>query len=171
MSESREPVRELLKKAYVRLLCRKPYTDITITDLTAEAGVSRVSYYRAFNSFEDIINEISTDIYERMSKDFLPLLLGNSEKYVKAMISGFFVRLKESNIKNFPQENIRFAFSVFSKKLKLESSTSSGIRQKYSPIINVSILLAVARKWALSGFEESEEELSDFVYSAIAALR
>lgn len=171
MAEKREPVKELLKRAYIRLLCRKPYTDITVTDLITEAGVARVSYYRSFDSFGDIINEIFSDFYDRINEDIFPLFLENSENAMKVMISGFFKKLKDSNITKFPSENIQFAFSALSKKIKVnEPDATASIRQRYAPIINISILFAVVRKWAVGGFAESTEEISDFVCSVISGV-
>ena len=37
------------------LMKKKKYEDISITDITNKAGVGRVSFYRNFNTKEDII--------------------------------------------------------------------------------------------------------------------
>lgn len=48
-------VRKELEDALFSLMERKPFSQITVTDLITEAHVSRASYYRNFQSKEDII--------------------------------------------------------------------------------------------------------------------
>lgn len=48
-------VRESLTEALFQLMDSKHFEDISITELTRRAGVGRVSFYRNFNSKEDIL--------------------------------------------------------------------------------------------------------------------
>lgn len=48
-------VRESLTEALFQLMERKAFEDISITELTRRAGVGRVSFYRNFDSKEDIL--------------------------------------------------------------------------------------------------------------------
>ena len=41
--------------ALLKLMQTKPYKDITVTDITKKAGVSRMAYYRNFNDKDDIL--------------------------------------------------------------------------------------------------------------------
>jgi len=43
---------------------QKPYQEITITDITKKAGVSRMSYYRIYKSKDDILIQYFNDIFE-----------------------------------------------------------------------------------------------------------
>ena len=48
-------VRESLTDALFSLMSKKEFNDITITELSKKAGVSRLSFYRNYNSKEEII--------------------------------------------------------------------------------------------------------------------
>lgn len=48
-------IKESLTEALLNLMQKKPFRDITITELSKKAGVGRVSFYRNFNSKEDIL--------------------------------------------------------------------------------------------------------------------
>jgi len=48
---------EYLTEALLRLMEKKNYRDITITELCEKAGVTRMSFYRNFDSKEDILRE------------------------------------------------------------------------------------------------------------------
>ena len=47
--------KECILTALLRLMDEKNYNDITITDITNLAGVSRMAYYRNYKSKEDIL--------------------------------------------------------------------------------------------------------------------
>lgn len=46
---------DCIYQALVQLMETKPYKDITITDITKKAGVSRMAYYRNFQEKDDIL--------------------------------------------------------------------------------------------------------------------
>ena len=46
---------ECITQALFKLMRKKPYSEITVTDLAHEAGVSRNSFYRNYQSIEEII--------------------------------------------------------------------------------------------------------------------
>ncbi|HIS47816.1 MAG TPA: TetR/AcrR family transcriptional regulator [Candidatus Scybalocola faecigallinarum] len=48
---------ECITQSLFRLMKRKPYNKITVTDLVQEAGVSRNSFYRNYQSTEEIIRQ------------------------------------------------------------------------------------------------------------------
>lgn len=54
--EANAITRECIESALILLMQTKPFTDITVTDLTRKAGVSRTAYYRNYASKEDILS-------------------------------------------------------------------------------------------------------------------
>lgn len=46
---------DCIYQALVQLMETKPYEDITITDITKKAGVSRMAYYRNYREKDDIL--------------------------------------------------------------------------------------------------------------------
>ncbi len=61
--------KECIFTALLILMEKKPYEEITITDIAKKAGVSRMSYYRLYKSKDDILiqyfNEVFEDLLER----------------------------------------------------------------------------------------------------------
>lgn len=49
-------VKECIQTALINLIREKQYDEISITDIVKEAGVSRSSYYRNFNSKDCILD-------------------------------------------------------------------------------------------------------------------
>ncbi len=55
--EANALVIECITSALLEMMKTKPFDSITITGLTKRAGVGRVSFYRNFESKEDILNK------------------------------------------------------------------------------------------------------------------
>ncbi|MCI5536130.1 MAG: TetR/AcrR family transcriptional regulator [Lentihominibacter sp.] len=47
--------------------------DITVTDIVTRAGVARASFYRNFNSINDVIDAISDEMSSELIEDISPL--------------------------------------------------------------------------------------------------
>ena len=64
-----------LAYALIDLMEKKPLEEISITELTKKAGVSRMSYYRSFNSKQHILEEhlqTRNPEYRSSYRDILP---------------------------------------------------------------------------------------------------
>lgn len=68
-AQENERVRHALTEALFSWMKRKPFSEITVTDLVTEAHVARVSYYRNFPSKESIIEEYIESVYKDLSED------------------------------------------------------------------------------------------------------
>lgn len=64
-----------ITNALLSLMEEQDYDSISITDITAKAGLSRVTYYRHFNTKEDILIKF----YEITKNRFLEQVKSNSE--------------------------------------------------------------------------------------------
>jgi AcrR family transcriptional regulator len=62
-------VRECMTTALMQLLKEKPLYDISISELTEKAGVSRMAYYRNYKSKEDIFSLYMEDIINDYKED------------------------------------------------------------------------------------------------------
>ena len=58
-------VKSNITKALFRLMHEKSFSDISITELIRDAGVARVSFYRNYDSKEDVLVTLIEDILEQ----------------------------------------------------------------------------------------------------------
>ena len=75
-NKSNQVSREYLLKAFVSLMQTENYSDITVTDITTAAGVSRMAYYRNYTSKDQILTMYLDDISAaivRPLNDYLPV--------------------------------------------------------------------------------------------------
>lgn len=61
-------VKECITQALLEMLQKEPFDNITITDITKRAGVGRVSFYRNFESKEDVLKQMVLGIIKEVSK-------------------------------------------------------------------------------------------------------
>ena len=54
-NEAHDMVMESLTEALLQLMRAKPLAEISVSELCDKAGVSRVSFYRNFDSMDDIL--------------------------------------------------------------------------------------------------------------------
>ena len=69
--EANEICRECIQTALIRLMKVKELKDITITELTKTAGVSRTTYYRNYYDKEDVLQDLFTGLMMEISKEIL----------------------------------------------------------------------------------------------------
>jgi len=99
-NEAHELVLQCLTQALLQLMEKKPFSEIKISELCERAGVSRISFYRNFNSMPEIlINYLSSctdDWWEEFAKkpqeefhekfwEELLLLYKKNEKLIKLL--------------------------------------------------------------------------------------
>ncbi len=66
-------VKECMVTAFIQLLKEKPLSCISISELTKRAGVSRMTYYRNYQSKEDILSSHLTDVLDEYHAEFKQL--------------------------------------------------------------------------------------------------
>lgn len=58
--------RNMVKQALLRLLEHKPIDKIKVNELCAEAGVNRATFYRHYETVQDVLQEIEADVIRAM---------------------------------------------------------------------------------------------------------
>lgn len=58
--------KRMIQEALIRLLGNKPIDKIKVNELCNESGVNRATFYRHYESLQDILREIETDVIRAM---------------------------------------------------------------------------------------------------------
>lgn len=72
-------VKYSMYEALLNLLERKNFSAITVSDITSEAGVSRMSFYRNYESIEDILVEHLNEVVGEYWKEDMEYLIPECE--------------------------------------------------------------------------------------------
>lgn len=55
-----------IRKSFYELVLAKNYTEISITELTEQAGINRKTFYLHYSSLDDLVSEIEEEIVEEI---------------------------------------------------------------------------------------------------------
>lgn len=163
-------VRAKMRAAMVKLLEKKHYLQITVTDVVKEAGVARASFYRLYNSINDIIDDILKGITTSAARELVPILLEGGESSVKGAIMSVLEQFKSKEIPfiGMLPENAQMIIIRFSHRSIYDKNRSfDNIGKKYLPSMHLFLLVSVAVTWAFYGYKETTSELADFLYEYI----
>ena len=160
-------VRLKMKTAMVLLLEKKHYLQITVTDVIKEAGVARASFYRLYNSIDDIVDDILVEITEKATSHLVPVLLEGGEESIKGVIANVLEQFKSKEIpligmlpENAQMLTMRFSHrTIFDRKKEFKS-----ISDKYKSCMNLYIIISIAVTWAYYGYKETASALAEFLY-------
>ncbi|MBD3107999.1 TetR/AcrR family transcriptional regulator [Bacillus sp. AGMB 02131] len=152
--------KDCIATAFFKLMKEKEYEDITITDIAKKAGVSRVTYYRNYNSKEDIITQYMDELgyqFEEQTKHL------NIIKDTRTFIVSFFqhwlkheeflLSLLQANRTNIMLEHIN-------KSIKKNTTTAM---QKYEACHYLGSIHNILFEWIKGGKKESPEEMADII--------
>lgn len=164
-------VRREIINAVMELLEKKPYMDITVTDIINTAQVARASFYRNFNSINDVIDVIADEISDELIEDVFPTLHSSDERKWREFLFNHFYRFtrKQRQMGKIHPQNRNVLFSrmdnmIRQKEAELPSET---LRDKYLAIGKMGLIDNITRKWMDNGMQETPEEMIDYIMSFI----
>ena len=155
---------DLISQSMLAMIRNRPYSDISITDICENAGVSRKTFYRNFETKEDIVNYI---LHRKMSEitDQLNLTASHRELFVKFMNywkkEGTLVRmLYQNNL----WDMFTYCLSIYTDLLKLQETALDRIpdlemlSEYYYPLY-ASILATLVKNWTKRKYADSIDQL------------
>ncbi|MGM9923545.1 MAG: TetR/AcrR family transcriptional regulator [Bacillus sp. (in: firmicutes)] len=165
MKKERNPVntftKDCIAKALFKLMKQKKYEDITITDISKTAGISRVTYYRNYNSKEEIITYYLDELayqFEQENKHLDPkkdmylCILTFFQYWIKHR--EYLLCLCEAKLTYVLLEHINKSISIF----------STNAKQKYEAYYLAGAIHNTLFEWIKGGTKESAEEMATFLY-------
>lgn len=167
MKKESKPARQLIKEALIRLMAKKPYLEITVSDVVRDAGVARASFYRNYGSVNDVLNDIMDKITSEISESMLTVFSGNDERKWREFLFGLFYRLSKEDFSMLTQnyENVGILLSrintcIHEMNERLPSNT---MEEKYTPYGRMGFIMNVMKRWADCGMKDSPEEMVDYI--------
>lgn len=173
--EDKMTVKTMIKKALFDLMAEKPYMEITVTDIIKKAEVARVSYYRNYNSIDEILDGIVEDKARDFERRIKPLIsYGNDEDKWRVFLRTIFeskLSMKD-NLNATKGSNKQFIFGKMDAVMQ-EKFTTLGdgtLQGKYSLPAKMGIINSVSNVWLKTGAVESPDEMVEIVLELIMKL-
>ena len=156
-AELNKLTRECLQEALIILMNEVPFESITITRLVEKAGVSRQAFYRNYSSKEDLLNQMTREMIERLHETFQDEK--SREDYYLIFLRAFeLLKENERICRLCIKANLfqRFLADIYP---TINAITPPVARYHYTAVI--SGFTSVALNWLVNGMKEPEEEMAE----------
>ncbi|WP_238884015.1 TetR/AcrR family transcriptional regulator [Clostridium sp. YIM B02551] len=160
--------KESIFTALMILMENKPFNEISITEITKKAGVSRMAFYRNYSVKEDIINTYIEELFQEYFSEIKPHEDKFNYENVRLYFSYFrkhdklISNLIKSNLSNMLLEKCIEAFYVLSQDISCNRSYPPE-KQKLWIALLVGGLYNVLIEWAKDGMKQSDEYMAQTV--------
>ena len=166
--------RSAIHEAFAELLRTVPYPKITITDITAKAGIARHTFYNHYETKSDLLDNLVDSILEEfflILKDWDLFLADPAQEH--AMLTTFFQTwidhaeivdlLRAVDIEFVIMERLKAFFTrFFYEKVKHEMPGVELQLARYVISLNSYSLLGILLPWFESGMKQKPEDLAGF---------
>lgn len=167
MNEKENLTQEYIYSAFLQLLDKKHYDDVSVCEICTKAGVSRMSFYRNFESKEDltfkgidrIIKALSKNIENLSNKNMFSITQETflfAKKYRSALFS-----IMDSQISNTLKDMI---ITELQEKSKFDYISKTS---KYIPVFYFTSIVAVLIEWLKNNTQETPEEMATLLTKLI----
>lgn len=162
-------------EALLFLMEKNDYDKITVTDITREAGISRMTYYRNYKSKDDILIKYFKDKWGGFLESAKPA----SPEEAKAFFTLLFTIFGENRslISHIIRaERFDLLFDIFEGYNKLMITALSkngrfGVGDKYETIYRVGGIFYIIKNWIDGGDAESPEEMAEIALRLLGEYR
>lgn len=165
--KTKDYTKQYITNALIKLMQTKEYSSISVSEITQKAGVGRVTYYRHFNSKEDIIIEY----FNRNSQEFIndATIYFTKDEYLKTITKVFetFKSHKEFFIL-ITRAHLEYIYLDYLNKMFVLNFTQ---QHKTKPVsfayMYAGCLFNISMQWLKNDFKDSVEEISQSMYNFI----
>lgn len=172
MSNGSHSVKHLIRQAFVQLMSKKPYLDITVTDIVKEAGVARASFYRNYHSISDVMDDIIQEITSQFTKESISVIMGNDERKWRELLFNLFYRFPQMRLippePNYENAGVWFSRLNFVIQQLENASQANTLNEKYAPVGKMGFVINILKKWMDTGMKESPEEMVNYIMTFIS---
>ena len=153
--ESNKVTRECLRIAMFKLMGKEDFEQISITELTKCAGVSRVAFYRNYESKEALVEDICQKVFEELKASL------TSERFLtdrRQWYRDFFntIRSNSEYFRVYLKANLRLADEIVLESIYPSSSTDD----RYINAAREGAFLNILTEWFKTGMQESDDEMA-----------
>ncbi len=160
-------VKEKICSTILELFAQKSIAEIKISELTEKSKVARASFYRNFNSFDDVLEYIADGYVIEFTEKYLPLLMHGDYNswYEKVKEVLEIMYSKKDAFTTVLTENLRIIFYKFEQKMLNDPNHLwvTNPYKKYEHIAKVSAFYSICEEWIKSGAKESVDDMASFL--------
>lgn len=159
-------VRKAIAKAWISLLKEKSFSEIKVTDLVKKAGVARQSYYRNFQSMEDVAREYMLEIQHDTMRMLKRQKIDHYNEKFGAFIMEGLKQHKEDMLAMYHAGLSQIILELINQICELLfGNMSNHSIERYQLYCLAGMIFNVEMKWLENGAKESAEEISKIIFT------
>ena len=152
-NQSNVLAKECIVTALIQLLKEKPLSAISVCELTEKAGVSRMTYYRNYQSKEDIFASYLEDALMNYKQEAKSLSLDKHQEFIDSLFKSGLSHMLLNAISQYV--------------LETWYHPGDSIELYYCLQAFAGALYNLYITWSSNGFKESPEELAEIMYRIV----
>lgn len=158
--ESNAITKECIETALISLMDKKNFNEITITDIIQRAGVSRASYYRNYESKEDILSGYIQSIFKELSNAMLKYnAVTENRQTWDALLKA--VKKVAPKYKILLEAGFGDRFTIEYASLMNKDVDKSNVKLYYSNIYWAGAISAVLSEWVRNDLDTDPKEIAE----------
>ncbi len=138
----------------IKLMDEKPFNDISISELCDIAGVGRASFYRNFETKEDVLRKRLREIWHEWAKDYEDI---NDISYFIESILKHFYHNKDFNLLLYKHGLSELIYEVVRWGAKIDGSESN--IESYIKSMVAGTVFGLADEWMRRGMQETPAQI------------
>ena len=167
-SERKEKTKKSISLALYASLLRKPYDDISIYDICKKAGISRVCFYRYFDSKDDVLIQFADERFAEFFDDFTRLEAMTFEDLIIEMFRFLKKNSRQLAILRYAkkEEILMEQFYSYCRYIFSNNLTAGLMKDKDNPVripFVVGGIFQVIMRWLDEGMASSPEIVANYV--------
>ena len=172
LSPTNIQVKQDMYQALLQLMKEKPFSAISVSDITAEAEVSRMAFYRNYNAIEEILIEHLTEVVEKYRREDIEVeddkKVFYDKKYMLHCFRFFYVQREFINSLIASGMGDIFLAKITEYMIRKWINENNGTRER---ILKISAyagsIYNMYREWSKEGFQESPETVAEILNDLI----
>lgn len=171
-AETTRMLKEKIADALLELMQQKPYDKITVEEMTRQAGVGRVTYFRHFASKEEVLVFKYRMLWQRWAAAHYP---EQAERFVPGSVRLFleFHYQYRELCRLIRRSGLRDIIATASYQVIVESqrfAAAGGTDEGYLSRFYASGLAGVLEDWAANGFDKTVDEMTALLSGSICGI-
>lgn len=162
----RHVVKDYYTRAMLELLKKKLFTEITVSDLVKKSGASRASFYRNYESKEQIIDEYLEQIFGAIIEKY-PISSTNIREQVLHIFQEIYER--KSDLEILKNAGLLDQMDqIILRDTVNEIQKNQVFNNKYQPYFFAGASSALIKAWVEFGFTESPKEMTRIFFASLS---
>lgn len=157
-----------MKKALFELMTKKPFSQITVSELCENADINRSTFYANYTEMKELLSEIHQDLLDKMMNHTDRMASDATEKQMRTsvitgMVTYIYERQKEVKILFLNNENHLLEQNMF-KCFKQKYIYNPDSVMDYYPLLYHSLgFFSLINQWVLDDFPLTPSQLAHII--------